>query len=92
MIATQIPADTSSYMYHDICQGRVRSMVNEVIGGSDGRDSDDEDDTKDRPSLPPNESNSHDVNSAGFHELGECDPDMLAVDSFMMGCGWARHF
>ncbi|KAH3754591.1 hypothetical protein DPMN_189269 [Dreissena polymorpha] len=47
-------ADTSSY--DDICQGRVRSMVNEVIGGNDDSESDDEDDNKDRPSLPPNES------------------------------------
>ncbi|KAH3783968.1 hypothetical protein DPMN_161918 [Dreissena polymorpha] len=59
--------DTDTSSYDDIDQ---------VIGGSDDSDSDDEDDNTDRPSLPPNESHSHNVNSAGFHELERTETEV----------------
>ncbi|XP_052215340.1 uncharacterized protein LOC127833884 [Dreissena polymorpha] len=81
--------DITSYAY--ICQGRVRSMVSENIDASDDNDNDNEADQIHGRSLSEDENHAHNVTSAGVHEQGECDPERLAVEHFMKGCGCGRH-
>ncbi|KAH3853892.1 hypothetical protein DPMN_096427 [Dreissena polymorpha] len=66
-------------------------MVSENIDASDDNDSDNEDDQIDGRSLSEDANHVHNVTSAGVHEQGECDPDRLAVEHFMKGCGCGRH-
>ncbi|XP_052228971.1 uncharacterized protein LOC127843154 [Dreissena polymorpha] len=84
-------SDVDTTNYADICQGRVRSMVSKNIDTSDDNDSNNEDDQIHGRSLSEDENHVHNVTSAGVHEQGDCDPDRLAVEHFMKGCGCGRH-
>ncbi|KAH3898417.1 hypothetical protein DPMN_022647 [Dreissena polymorpha] len=66
-------------------------MVSENIDASVDNDSNNEDDQIDGRSLSEDENHVRNVPSAGVHEQGECDPDWLAVEHFMKGCGCGRH-